>query len=63
MTTLPNNEVVDPLQNKITVVPWQGTDTVHPEVDPADEVEPEILNHNCQGDQLGRGDQPLQMTI
>ena len=41
MTTVPNDEVVVPLQNENTVVLLQGTDTVHPEVDPADEVEHE----------------------
>jgi len=39
MTTIPNDEVVIPLQNENTAVPLQGTDTVHLEVDPADEVE------------------------
>jgi len=38
MTTVPNNEVIIPLQNKNTVVRLQGTNTVHPEIDPMDEV-------------------------
>ena len=63
MTTVPNDEVVVPLQNKNTIVPLQGTNTTHPKVDPADEIELENINHNCLGDQLRRGDQQLQMTI
>ena len=39
MTTFSNDEVTVPLQNKNTVVPIQSTSIVHPEVDPADEVE------------------------
>ena len=62
MITIPNDEVVVPLQNENTVVLLQGTYIIHSEVDPADEVE-KILNHKCLGDQLERGDQPLQMTI
>jgi len=42
MTTVLNNKVVVPLQNENTVIHLQGTDTVHPEVDSADEVEPEF---------------------
>ena len=38
MTTVPNDEIVIPLQHKNTVVPLQGTYIVHPEVDPADDV-------------------------
>ena len=41
MITVPNDEVVVSLQDENIVVPLQGTDTVHPEVDPTDEVEPE----------------------
>ena len=41
MTTVPNDEEVVPLQNESTIVPLQGIDIVHPEVDPADEVKPE----------------------
>jgi len=41
MTTVPNDEVVVPHQNENTVAPFQGTYTVHPEVDFADEVESE----------------------
>jgi len=40
MRIVPNHEVV-PLQYENTVVPIQGTNTVHSEVDLADEVEPE----------------------
>ena len=40
MTTVPNDEVVVPLQHENTVVPLQGTYTVHPELDSADEVKP-----------------------
>ena len=39
MTTIPNDEVVILLQHKNTVVSLQGTNIVHPEVDPADEEE------------------------
>ena len=41
MTVVPNDEVVIPLHNEYTVVPLQDTDTVHHEIDPPDEVEPE----------------------
>ena len=41
MTTVPNDEVIVPLQNEDIVIPLQGTDTVHLKVDPADKVEPE----------------------
>jgi len=41
MTIVPNDKVVVPLQNENTVASLQGTYTVHPEVGPADEVEPE----------------------
>ena len=41
MTTVPNDEAVVALQNENTVIPLQGKDIVHSEVDPADEVEPE----------------------
>ena len=37
---VPNDEVVVSLQNENIVVPLQGADTGHPEVDPAGEVEP-----------------------
>jgi len=40
MTTIPNNEIVVPLQHVNTVVPLQDTYTVYPELDSADEVEP-----------------------
>jgi len=63
MTIIPNDELVVPLQDENIVVPLQDTDTVHHEVDPADEVDLKIINHKCLGDQLGRGDQSLQMTI
>ena len=43
MTTVLNDEVVVPLQYENTVLPLQGTYTVHPKVNPADEVEPENL--------------------
>jgi len=39
--TVPNDEVVTPLQNENIVISLQGTDTIHPEVEPADEVKPE----------------------
>jgi len=42
---------------KNTVVPIQGTNIVHPKIDPADEVGPKILNHKRLEDQLGREDQ------
>jgi len=54
MTTVLNNEVVVLLQNENAVVPLQGTDTIHHEVDPVDKVEPKILNRKCLGDQRGR---------
>ena len=41
MTIIPNDKVVVSLQDENTVASLQGTSTVHPEVDPADEVEPE----------------------
>ena len=41
MTTFSNDEVAVSLQDENTVVPLQGTDTVHPEVNPSDEVDPE----------------------
>ena len=41
MITVTNDEVVVLPQNENTVVPLQGTNTVHPDVDPTDEVEPE----------------------
>ena len=41
MTTVQNDEVVVSLQHENTVASLQGTYTFHPEVDPADEVEPE----------------------
>jgi len=41
MTTVSNNEVVIPFQYENTVVPLQGIYTVHPIIDPADEVAPE----------------------
>ena len=63
MTTVPNDEVVVLLQHENTIVPLQGTDIVHPEVDSADKVEPKNSQPQCLGDQLGRGDQLLQMTI
>ena len=40
MTTVLNDEVVVPSQHENTVVPVQGTNIVHPEVDHADKVEP-----------------------
>jgi len=39
MTIIPNDEVIVLLQYENTVVPIQGTNTVHHEVNPADEVE------------------------
>jgi len=42
MTIVQNDEVVVSLQHENTVVPLQGTYTVHPEVDPTDEVKLEI---------------------
>jgi len=39
ITVIPNDEVVVPLQDENTVVSLQDTYTVHPEVDPTDEVE------------------------
>ena len=42
MTTVPNDEVVYPLQNENTVVSLQGKNTVHPDVVPAYEVEAEF---------------------
>ena len=41
MIIVPNDEVIVPLQYENIVVPIQGTNTVHPEVDLTDEVEPE----------------------
>ena len=41
MTTVPYDEVVVLPQHENIVVPLQGTNIVHSEVDPADEVEPE----------------------
>jgi len=41
MTTFSNDEVAVSLQDENTVVPLQDTDTVHPEVNPSDEVDPE----------------------
>jgi len=41
MTIVPNNKVVVPLQDENTIASLQSTYTVHPEVDHADEVEPE----------------------
>jgi len=43
MTTVPNDEVIVPLQYENTVVPLQGTYAVHLEVEPANMVEPENL--------------------
>ena len=43
MITVPNDEAVVLPQHENTVVPLQGTNTVHPKVDPAGEIEPEIL--------------------
>ena len=63
MITVQNDEVVISLQHENTVVPLQGTYIVYPEVDHVDDVDLKILNHKCLGDQLGRGDQTLQMTI
>ena len=39
MTTVLNDEAVVPLHNENIVILLQGTYTIHPEVDPADEVE------------------------
>ena len=39
MTIIPNHKVVVPLQDKNTVVPLQGADTVYSEIDPTDEIE------------------------
>ena len=63
MTTVPNNEVDVSLQNENTIVPLQGTYTVHPEVDPADKVEPKNSQPQVPRRSTGREDQPLQMTI
>ena len=41
MTTVSNDEVVVSLQNENIVVLLQGTDTIHPKVDPVDEVKSE----------------------
>jgi len=40
MTTVLNDEVVILPQHENVVVPLQGTNIVHPEVDPANKVEP-----------------------
>jgi len=45
MTIILNDEVIIPLKHENTVVPIQGINTVHPEVDPADEVGLKILNN------------------
>jgi len=39
MTIVPNDKIVAPFQDENTVVPLQGTDTVHPKVDPTDKGE------------------------
>ena len=41
MTTDPNDEVVVLPQHENIIVPLQGTNILHAEVDPADEIEPE----------------------
>jgi len=38
VTTVPNDEVVVPLQNVNIVIHLQGIDIVQPELDPVDEV-------------------------
>jgi len=43
MTIVPNDEVVVLPQHENTVIRLQGIDIIHPEVDPANEVEPENL--------------------
>jgi len=59
MITIQNDKVVVLLQHENTVVPLQGTYTVHPEVDSADDVEPE----NSQSQVLRRSTRKRRSTI
>ena len=55
MIIVPNDEVIISFQHENTVVSIQDTNTVHPEVDHVNEIEPKNRQpHKCLGDQLGR---------
>jgi len=63
MTTVTNDEVVVLPQNENTVVPLQGTNTIHPKVDPTDEVEPENSQPQVPRRSTRERRSTIQMTI
>jgi len=62
-TIVSNDEVVVLPQHENIVIPLQGTNIVHPEVDPVDEVESENLQSQVPRRSIRERRSALQMTI